>query len=89
MQTFSLTPKRLKQGSEEIQNAENADTKTQKMRLTGFDVTGFGEPPCACQGLRSASLHAGSWTTEQMGIKNKIKSCDLSIKMQLVLRQRM
>ena len=34
-----------KQGSEEIpqsKNAENADTKTRKMRMTGFNVTGLG-----------------------------------------------
>ena len=32
-----------KKGSEEIpqSNAENADTKTRKMRVTGFNVTGF------------------------------------------------
>ena len=36
-----------KQGPEEIprsKDADNADAKTQKMRLTGFNVTGFGRP---------------------------------------------
>ena len=39
---LSLTQE--KEGSEEIpwsENAENADTKTQKMRLIGFNVTSF------------------------------------------------
>ena len=42
MRKVPLTPE--KQGSEEIpqsKNAENADTKTRKMRMTGFNVTGF------------------------------------------------
>ena len=45
MRTAPLTLQ--KQGSEETpqsqsaENAENADTKTRKMRLTGFNVTGF------------------------------------------------
>ena len=37
-----------KQGSEEIplsKNAENADTKTRKIRLTGFNVIGFRSSP--------------------------------------------
>ena len=42
----SLSPSE-KQGSEEVpqsenaENAENADRKTQKMRMTGFNVTGL------------------------------------------------
>ena len=42
MQTVPLTPEKL--WSEEIpprKNAENADTKTRKMRMPGFNVTGF------------------------------------------------
>ena len=38
------------------ENAENADTKTRKMRLIGFNATGFGRhvPPCA---VKTCAVH--------------------------------
>ena len=47
MRKVPLVPQ--KQGSEEIPQSTNADMQTQKMWLTGFNVSGFRRPPATEQ----------------------------------------